>query len=256
MEDLSKQSYWNERFLTEDSFEWFGDCARLYPVLDLYFKSSPSYTLLHLGCGSSSLAEEMSSRHYCHLIVNGDYAFGILDKRRTMKRDKHLIDWLAADIRAMPLRSNYFDTVVEKGTLDVFFVGHEHHLWHPSADLKEKIDLILTQISHCLQSDGGRFISISFQQPHFRRPFLAKQKYRWSIQVHSVADRSESVEYFVYVMTKGEQLSDEDRALEEGKSSRWYWINNTQPSTDMMIEARMPEDDEQFLTQMDLSVND
>jgi hypothetical protein len=32
MEDLSKQSYWDKRFLTEESFEWFGDCSRLYPV--------------------------------------------------------------------------------------------------------------------------------------------------------------------------------------------------------------------------------
>jgi hypothetical protein len=66
-------------------------------------------------------------------------------------------------------------------------VGHEYHLWKPSEELKE-IDLILTQISQCLRSDGGRFISISFQQPHFRRPFLAKAKYQWSIQVYSVSN--------------------------------------------------------------------
>ena len=41
--------------------------------------------------------------------------------------------------------------------------------------LKGKIDRILTQISQCLRSDGGRFISISFQQPHFRRPFSSKR---------------------------------------------------------------------------------
>jgi len=75
MEDLSKQLYWDKRFLTEDSFEWFGDCSRLYPVLDLYLKSSPSLILLHLGCGSSSLAEEMFNRSYCHLIYNVDYSF-------------------------------------------------------------------------------------------------------------------------------------------------------------------------------------
>ncbi|UJR07715.1 hypothetical protein I4U23_012000 [Adineta vaga] len=231
MEDLSKQSYWDERFITEDSFEWFGDCSRLYPVLDLYFKSSPSSTLLHLGCGSSSLAEEMCNRHYCHLVFNVDYSF---------------------DIRAMPLCSNYFDTIIEKGTLDVFFVGHEHHLWNPSDELKEKIDLILTQISQCLQSNHGRFISISFQQPHFRRPFLAKQKYQWSIEVHSVTDGNESVEYFVYVMTKGEQLNEEDRLLEEGKSTKWYWINKIESTTSMMSHFMM-ENDEQYLSNIDLN---
>jgi len=255
MEDLSKQSYWDKRFLTEDSFEWFGDCSRLYPVLDLYFKSSPSFILLHLGCGSSSLAEEMYNRHYCHLIFNVDYSFGILDKRRSMKQNQFLIDWLALDIRAMPLCSNYFDTIIEKGTLDVFFVGHEHHLWNPSEELKEKIDLILTQISQCLRSDYGRFISISFQQPHFRRPFLAKEKYQWSIQVHSVSDGNESMEYFVYVMTKGEKMSEEDRLLEEGKSTKWYWINKQQNSTQITANYA-DENNEQYLFNINFEGNE
>ncbi|CAF1093725.1 unnamed protein product [Adineta ricciae] len=255
MEDLSKQAYWDERFLTEDSFEWFGDCSRLYPVLDQHFKSSPSRVLLHLGCGSSSLAEEMCNRHYCHLVYNVDYSFGILDKRRSIKTNQHVIDWIALDIRAMPLRSNYFDTIIEKGTLDVFFVGHEHHLWNPPEELKEKIDLILTQISQCLQSNHGRFISISFQQPHFRRPFLAKRKYQWSIQVHSVTDGNESVEYFVYVMRKGEQLNEEDQLLEEGKSTKWYWINKTSSST-ATAKCFLKENDEQYLFNIDPIDND
>ncbi|CAM4869594.1 unnamed protein product [Rotaria socialis] len=225
MEDLSKQSYWNKRFLTEDSFEWFGDCSRLYPILDLYLKSSPSYILLHLGCGSSSLAEEMYKRHYCHLILNADYSF---------------------DIRTMPLRTDYFDTIIEKGTLDVFFVGHEHHLWNPTEELKEKIDLILMQISKCLQSNCGRFISVSFQQPHFRRPFLAKQKYQWSIQVHSISDGNESVEYFVYVMTKGEQMNEEDRLLEEGRSTKWHWINKKESLTQITMNYVVENDDQYF----------
>lgn len=253
-EDLSKQSYWNERFLTEDSFEWFGDCSRLYPILDFYFKSSPAMTLLHLGCGSSSLAEEMYHRHYCHFIFNVDYSFHILDKRRTMKKDTCLIDWIALDIRSIPLLSNYFDTIIEKGTLDVFFVGHEHHLWNPPEELKEKIDVILTQISQCLQNDNGRFISISFQQPHFRRPFLAKSKYEWSIEVHSVCSGNESVEYFVYVMTKGKQMSEEDRLLEQGKSSKWYWINKRENLVEITTNYT-DETDDQYLLNIDFESN-
>jgi hypothetical protein len=46
MEDLSKQSYWDKRFLIEDSFQWFRNGSRLYPVLDLYLKSSPYFILI------------------------------------------------------------------------------------------------------------------------------------------------------------------------------------------------------------------
>ncbi|CAF0996857.1 unnamed protein product [Adineta steineri] len=255
MEDLSKQSYWNERFLVEDSFEWFGDCSRLYPILDIYLKSKPSLVLLHLGCGSSSLAEEMYDRKYCHLIINVDYSYNILDKRRSMNKNVYLIDWLTLDIRTIPLCLNSFDTIIEKGTLDVFFVGHEHHLWNPSEELKDKIDLILTQISQCLQSNHGRFISISFQQPHFRRPFLAKQKYQWSIQVHSVSDGNESVEYFVYVMTKGEQMNEEDQLLEQGKSTKWYWINKTDNSIEPS-KYSIDDENDQYLSNIDLVDNE
>ena len=220
-------------------------------MLDWYFKSSLSLILLHLGCGSSSLAEEMYNRHYCHLILNVDYSFAILDKRRSIKKEnQYLIDWFALDIRAMPLRSDYFDTIIEKGTLDVFFVGYEHHLWCPEEELKEKIDSILTQISKCLRSDYGRFISISFQQPHFRRPFLAKQKYQWSIQVHAVSDGIESIEYFVYVMTKGEPMNEEDQLLEQGKSTRWHWINKQENLTQITTNDS-EENDDQYLMNID-----
>ena len=249
VEDLSKKSYWDDRFVTEESFEWFGECSRLYPVFDLLFRSTPASILLHLGCGSSSLAEEIFSRSYCQSIINADYSFGILHKRRSRNSsDRSVIDWLTLDIRALPLRDDFADCVVEKGTLDVFFVGHEHHLWKPSDELKERIDVILMEISRCLRSDAGRFLSISFQQPHFRRPFLAKSKYRWSIEVHSVSDRHESMEYFVYVMTKGQPMSEEDHLLEQGISERWSWINQKQA----INTALRQEDTEDFLSLIDL----
>ena len=253
MEDLSKHSYWDQRFLVEDTFEWFGDCSRLYPVLDRYMKCSTSSIVLHLGCGSSSLAEEMLTRHYCHWVFNVDYSFAILDKRRSMTEKRQCaLDWLALDIRAMPLRAQYIDTIIEKGTLDVFFVGHEHHLWKPSNELKEKIDQILMDISACLRSDGGQFISISFQQPHFRRPFLTKSKYQWSIQVHSVSDANEAIEYFVYVMTKGESMSEEDQLLEKGISHKWHWINENSSCTQATTNY-IDVNDDQYLFQIDFS---
>ncbi len=47
---------------------------------------------------------------------------------------------------------------------------------------------------------GGVFVSISFGQPHFRRPLLLKARYGWDLQVDTVG---EAFHYFVYTMTKG-----------------------------------------------------
>lgn len=57
---------------------------------------------------------------------------------------------------------------------------------------------------------GGIFISITFAQPHFRKPIYAKEKYAWSIEEFRIGDM---FHYFVYVLTKGQQLSQQDKLL-------------------------------------------
>ncbi|KAK3513296.1 hypothetical protein QTP70_009786 [Hemibagrus guttatus] len=58
---------------------------------------------------------------------------------------------------------------------------------------------------------GGRFVSVTFAQPHFRKKLYARQEYSWSINHYHYGD---SFHYFLYVLTKGEELSPEDVALE------------------------------------------
>ena len=76
--------------------------------------------------------------------------------------------------------------------------------------LKSLLICSLCQVSQILK-DGGRFISVTFSQPHFRKPFLAKSIYDWSISLHTFGD---SIHYFFYVMEKGRPLSDNDKKFE------------------------------------------
>ena len=55
---------------------------------------------------------------------------------------------------------------------------------------------------------NGKFISITFQQPHFRKLVYAKEKYNWSIEQFTIG---ETFHYFVYVMTKGQELNQNDK---------------------------------------------
>jgi hypothetical protein len=59
-----------------------------------------------------------------------------------------------------------------------------------------------------LLKNNGVFISITFAQPHFRKPMYALDKYNWSIELYTIG---ETFHYFVYVMTKGKQLNEEDK---------------------------------------------
>ena len=49
--------------------------------------------------------------------------------------------------------------------------------------------------------DGGVFISVTFAQPHFRRPLVVAPSYAWGMHV---ATFGEDFHYFVYSMRKGQ----------------------------------------------------
>ena len=59
-----------------------------------------------------------------------------------------------------------------------------------------------------LLKDNGVFISITFAQPHFRKPLYAHDDYNWSIELHTIG---ETFHYFIYVMTKGQKLNPNDK---------------------------------------------
>lgn len=54
-------------------------------------------------------------------------------------------------------------------------------------------------------------MSVTFAQPHFRKKLYARQEYGWSINHYHYGD---SFHYFLYILTKGDELSPEDAALE------------------------------------------
>ena len=87
-----------------------------------------------------------------------------------------------------------------------------------------------------LLKPGGRFISITFAQPHFRKPLYAKSRWQWSLETLSFGD---GFEYFVYVMVKGDELSSADIAMESRR--------NVQRSTSVNCDEASDSEDENFL---------
>lgn len=103
-----------------------------------------------------------------------------------------------------------------------------------------------SQITCCLKP-GGRFVSVTFAQPFFRKRLYARSEYNWSIKQYSYG---EGFEYFVYVMTKGEQLSPEDLALEKKLLEKKQFEDTKSPATS--IATTQNEDKEDFLSNIDL----
>lgn len=91
-----------------------------------------------------------------------------------------------------------------------------------------------------LLKPGGRFISITFSQPHFRKHFWAKKKFDWSITTRKFGTSPESLEFFYYVMEKGETLSAKDIAECDAYNERRHKKHDVVYRSDS-------EDEESFL---------
>ncbi len=89
------------------------------------------------------------------------------------------------------------------------------------------------QVSRVLKP-SGRFISVTFAQPHFRKRLYTRAEYDWSIKHYHYGS---SFHYFLYVLTKGEELSSEDAALE-----RRLLEEAEAPPTDVRFQEADSED--------------
>ncbi|KAG8222812.1 hypothetical protein J437_LFUL005018 [Ladona fulva] len=190
-------NYWNERYAIEETYDWF----KSYDSFKHLIKENVSLedNILMLGCGNSNLSEQMYGDGY-HNIVNIDYSDIVIGNMSKKYADLKKMSWEVMDMRDMSFPDESFDVIFEKGTLDAMLV--EDSPWHISEENAQLIDTILTQVSRIL-TRNGRFISVTFTQPHFRLPMYVKEKYEWDVEQLTFGD---CVQYFFYICTKGKPL--------------------------------------------------
>jgi len=231
------QEYWDKRFTKEDNFEW---CKSYGDFKDLMHKHvQKSDRILMLGCGNSSLSEDMYNDGYRN-IVNIDFSQVVIEKMKRKCQDLIGMQWMMMDITDMTFAPGSFDVVIEKATLDALLV-EEKDVWSPSEESRNMMHRVLLQVSQIVK-EGGHFISVTFSQPHFRKPFLAKSQYDWSISMHTFGN---SFHFFFYVMEKGKQLSENDKMLEITMKNKMNHNKNNEEKSGLICE--MVEDTEDFL---------
>ncbi|XP_072330194.1 EEF1A lysine methyltransferase 4 isoform X1 [Scyliorhinus torazame] len=206
------QDYWDERYRHEETFEWFGAFSCFEHLLKEEIRSDE--TILILGCGNSSMSYDMFMSGY-RSITNIDFSAICIEKMASKYASCPGMEWKVMDAKTLEFENESFDVVLEKGTLDAMMVD-ETDPWNVSQETKEIIDQILKEISRILRK-GGRFISITFAQPHFRKQLYAKRDYKWSIKHQTYGT---DFHYHFYTMTKGEILSSGDQELEDKCSQR------------------------------------
>ncbi|KAI9556384.1 hypothetical protein GHT06_018958 [Daphnia sinensis] len=236
--DYASVAYWNERYGTEESFEW---CKSYAAFKDLIRKEvQPTDRILMLGCGNSSLSEDMY-RDGFHRITNVDYSSVVVENMKNRSSEARSMQWLVMDIKDLKFESGSFDVVIEKATLDALLVA-ERDPWRLSENGRILMDEILIQVSNVLSSNG-RFISITFAQPHFRKRLYAREQYGWNIRTETFGD---GFHFFFYVMTKGERLSEQDAQLQS------TWTNHNLESQSTVARFQEDNNDDSYLNSIEM----
>ncbi|XP_060690089.1 EEF1A lysine methyltransferase 4 [Hemiscyllium ocellatum] len=222
------RNYWDERYHHEETYEWFGAFSRFEHLLKEEIQTDE--TILVLGCGNSSLSYELFMSGY-RSITNIDFSAICIEKMASKYATCSGMEWKVMDARALQFEDESFDVVLEKGTLDAMMVDVKDP-WNVSQETTETIDQVLKEVSRILRK-GGRFISITFAQPHFRKQLYAKRVYNWSIKHQTYGN---DFHYYFYTMTKGENLSSDDQELENKCSQR------TEPQATVYLQVTENED--------------
>ncbi|NXD86829.1 EFMT4 methyltransferase, partial [Halcyon senegalensis] len=207
-----QRRFWDELYRREgaEPREWLGGLSRFLPQLEAELR--PGDRILVLGCGTSALSHDLHELGYTD-VTSIDFSAACIAAMRA--RYAHRcpgLRWAVMDIRALAFPAASFDVVLEKGTLDVLMV-EETDPWNVSAQAVASMQRVLEEVSRVLRP-GGCFISITFAQPHFRKPHYAQEAFGWSLRHVACGDRDTGTfHYYLYVMRKGQPLDPSDLAL-------------------------------------------
>lgn len=208
-----ENEYWNSRFQDEQQYDWFKEYSHFKHLFTPQIQ--PSDDILILGCGNSSLTQDLYLDGYKQL-TSVDLSPVVIEHMQTKAAaaSQGDITWQVADMLNLPYADQTFDVVIEKGTMDVLFVDNDNP-FDPKTEVKERVFKMLHETHRVLKSDGI-FISVTFAQPHFRKPFLLSKQFSWNI---SISTFGEGFHYFVYTMHKSLRTA-EDQPVPFGWPSR------------------------------------
>uniref|UniRef100_A0A2R5LBB5 EEF1A lysine methyltransferase 4 n=1 Tax=Ornithodoros turicata TaxID=34597 RepID=A0A2R5LBB5_9ACAR len=194
-------TYWNTRYRLEDTYDWLLSYESYSHLLKQHVKKSDR--ILMLGCGNSLLSELMYKDGYKD-VENIDYSEVVIKKMALHCDTCASMKWHIMDATNLLFEDGRFDVVIEKATIDALLVN-EKDPWNVSESAKTLVHTVLTEVSRVLRH-GGRFISITFAQPHFRGPMYISQVLNWSLQTFNFGT---TFHYFFYLMKKGETAEDD-----------------------------------------------
>ncbi|KIY48139.1 S-adenosyl-L-methionine-dependent methyltransferase [Fistulina hepatica ATCC 64428] len=190
-EEYGTKEYWNTRYSKEDeesTFDWFKTYADISDMIRGIIPDKSSRILM-LGCGNSTLSEDMWSDGY-HDIVNIDYSSIVIEQMRR----RH--PWLEMDVRDLQFPDGSFDIAIDKGTMDAMMTL-KGDVWDPPQQVIDDCTKEVDEVVRVLCPDSGIFVYLTFGQPHFRRRYLMRPGTNLEIK-----QLGEAFHYYLYVLRR------------------------------------------------------
>lgn len=183
-------AYWEDRYKRDpEAFDWYQKYSGLKDIITQYVRKSDA--ILHIGCGTSKLAEEMNDDGFSS-IVSIDVSPSAIAVMRANTRARSGLSFYVMDACALThsahadaagaagdapaFADGSFDAVVDKGLLDSVLCGENSST--TSARVCEGVSRVL--------KPGGNFIIISFGTPENRLNILERDEYKWRVSVNTI----------------------------------------------------------------------
>jgi ubiquinone/menaquinone biosynthesis C-methylase UbiE len=164
---FNKKAYWDERFRSEDKYDWLMEFQHVEK--DLVPLLKPTDHILIVGCGNSTFSRSIYDAGFKN-IVNIDYSGVVIENMRKVNADCDGMSWVEMDMTKLAFDEASFDVVLDKAAMDALVV-EEGDVWDPEVSVIETVHQMCTSVRRVLVP-GGRHIQISFAQPHFRTKYL------------------------------------------------------------------------------------
>ncbi|KAF7309177.1 Methyltransf-25 domain-containing protein [Mycena kentingensis (nom. inval.)] len=175
------------------SFDWFKSYADIAPLLQELIPSKDARILM-LGCGNSTLSQDMYDDGYRN-IVNVDYSSVVIEQMRSRNAEKRPdMEWIEMDVRDLKFPDASFDVAVDKGTMDAMMTA-KGDVWDPPQRVLDDCNAEVDETIRVLKKPFGVFIYLTFGQPHFRRRYLTRPETK--LEVKELGD---AFHYYLYAV--------------------------------------------------------
>ncbi|KAJ6614176.1 S-adenosyl-L-methionine-dependent methyltransferase [Mycena sp. CBHHK59/15] len=189
-----EKEYWDQRYTQESdndtTFDWFKSYKEVAPLVRELIPRKDARILM-LGCGNSTLSQDMYGDGYMN-IVNTDYSSVVIEQmRRRHQGLRPAMEWHEMDVRDLKFEDQSFDVAIDKGTMDAMMTA-KGDVWDPP---QKVVDDCTAEVNEDSKKDTGLFIYLTFGQPHFRRRFLTRPDTKLEVK-----ELGEAFHYYLYIL--------------------------------------------------------